>query len=89
MSASRELAGDYFDQEQRPLFANGLQVATSAIIDATIINAPSSTKNRDKARAPEMHQTIKGNQWYFGIGAHIGVDSRTKDLSVIKRSILR
>jgi transposase, IS5 family len=62
MSASRELAGDYFDQEQRPLFANGLQVATSAIIDATIINAPSSTKNADQARDPEMHQTKKGNQ---------------------------
>src|SRR5207249_6678473 len=45
---------------------------------ATIINAPSSTKNADKARDPEMHQTKKGNQWYFGMKAHFGVDSRTK-----------
>jgi IS5 family transposase len=41
-------------------------------------NAPSSTKNADKARDPEMHQTKKGNQWYFGMKAHLGVDSRTK-----------
>ena len=39
---------------------------------------PSSTKNADKARDPEMHQTKKGNQWYFGMKAHLGVDSRTK-----------
>ena len=43
-----------------------------------IISAPSSTKNRAKARDPEMHQTKKGNQWYFGMKAHIGVDSQTK-----------
>jgi len=43
-----------------------------------IINAPSSTKNADKARDPEMHQTKKGNQWYFGMKAHLGVDSRSK-----------
>jgi IS5 family transposase len=53
-------------------------VATGTIVDATIINAPSSTKNTDKARDPEMHQTKKGNQWYFGMKAHLGVDSRTK-----------
>jgi len=53
-------------------------VATGTIVDATIINAPSSTKNVDKARDPEMHQTKKGNQWYFGMKAHFGVDSRTK-----------
>ncbi|MDH4362213.1 MAG: IS5 family transposase, partial [Nitrospirota bacterium] len=46
--------------------------------DATIISAPSSTKNRQKERDPEMHQTKKGNQWYFGMKAHIGVDSQTK-----------
>ena len=53
-------------------------MATGTIVDATIINAPSSTKNADKARDPEMHQTKKGNQWYFGMKAHFGVDSRTK-----------
>ncbi len=57
---------------------NGLKVSTGTIVDATIINAPSSTKNQDKARDPEMHQTKKGNQWYFGMKGHIGVDSRTK-----------
>jgi transposase, IS5 family len=56
----------------------GLKVATGTIVDATIINAPSSTKNAKKARDPEMHQTKKGNQWYFGMKAHLGVDSRTK-----------
>ena len=55
-----------------------MQVATGTIVDATIINAPSSTKNRAKARDPEMHQTKKGNQWYFGMKAHFGIDSRTK-----------
>ena len=57
---------------------NGLKVSTGTIVDATIINAPSSTKNKDGERDPEMHQTKKGNQWYFGMKAHIGVDSRTK-----------
>ena len=47
-------------------------------MDATLINAPSSTKNREKKRDPEMRQTRKGNQWYFGMKAHIGVDARTK-----------
>jgi IS5 family transposase len=46
-------------------------------VDATIIGAPSSTKNADKARDPEMHQTRKGKQWFFGMKMHIGVDSRT------------
>jgi IS5 family transposase len=63
---------------QRHLAAKGLKVATGTIVDATIISAPSSTKNADKARDPEMHQTKKGNQWYFGMKAHFGVDSRTK-----------
>jgi IS5 family transposase len=57
---------------------NGLKVNAGTIVDATIIDAPSSTKNKDKSRDPEMHQTRKGNQWYFGMKAHIGVDSQTK-----------
>jgi len=57
---------------------NGLKVSTGTIVDATIINAPSSTKNKDSERDPEMHQTRKGNQWYFGMKGHIGVDSQTK-----------
>ena len=63
---------------QRHLTAKGLKVATGTIVDATIVNAPSSTKSAAKARDPEMHQTKKGNQWYFGMKAHIGVDSRSK-----------
>ena len=47
----------------------------SGIVDASIIEAPSSTKNRTRERDPEMHQTKKGNQWHFGMKAHIGVDS--------------
>jgi IS5 family transposase len=57
---------------------NGLKVSTGTIVDATIIDAPSSTKNKDGERDPEMHQTRKGNQWYFGMKAHIGADSQTK-----------
>jgi len=48
-----------------------------SVIDATLIAAPSSTKNGEKARDPEMHQTRKGNQWYFGMKAHIGADAGT------------
>jgi IS5 family transposase len=59
------------------LQAQGLKVGTGTIVDATIIGAPSSTKNADKTRDPEMHQTRKGQQWYFGMKMHIGVDSRT------------
>jgi IS5 family transposase len=47
-------------------------------VDATIIHAPSSTKNREQKRDEEMHQTKKGKQWYFGMKAHVGVDSQTK-----------
>jgi transposase, IS5 family len=60
------------------LAAHGLKVSHGTIVDATIIAAPSSTKNRQKKRDPEMHQTKKGNQWYFGMKAHVGVDSQTK-----------
>jgi transposase, IS5 family len=57
---------------------NGLKVSRGTIVDATLINAPSSTKNQDKQRDPQMHSTKKGNQWYFGMKVHIGVDSQTK-----------
>ena len=59
------------------LQATGLKVGTGTIVDATIIGAPSSTKNAGKQRDPEMHQTRKGQQWYFGMKLHIGVDSVT------------
>jgi hypothetical protein len=73
---THDLGQQLFDEVQRHL--TGLRVATGTIVDATIISAPSSTKNAKKARDPEMHQTKKGNQWYFGMKAHLGIDSRTK-----------
>src|SRR6267142_5388517 len=75
---AHDLGQQLFDEVQRHLAAKGLKVATGTIVDATIINAPSSTKNADKARDPEIHRGKKGNQWYFGMKAHFGVDSRTK-----------
>jgi IS5 family transposase len=59
------------------LKANGMAMKQGTIIDATLIAAPSSTKNEKKERDPEMHQTCKGKQWYFGMKVHIGVDSES------------
>src|SRR5438309_1497903 len=56
----------------------GVRITTGTIVDATILHAPTSTKNREQQRDPEMHQTKKGKQWYFGMKAHVGVDSKTK-----------
>src|SRR5208283_2639211 len=60
------------------LQSQGVRITTGTIVDATIIHAPSSTKNREQQRDPEMQQTRKGKQWYFGMKAHVGVDSKTK-----------
>ena len=54
----------------------GITVRHGTITDATIVAAPPSTKNKEKQRDPEMHQTKKGNQWYFGMKAHIGSDTK-------------
>jgi IS5 family transposase len=59
------------------LSRKGLSLRGGTIVDATIIAAPSSTKNQDGQRDPQMHQTKKGNQWYFGMKAHIGVDDES------------
>ena len=67
-----------FEEVHRYLESKGLKVARGTIVDATIISAPSSTKNAEQARDPDMHQTKKGNQWYFGMKAHVGVDSKLK-----------
>ncbi len=56
------------------LAAQGLMLKTGSVVDATLIDAPSSTKNKDGKRDPEMHQVKKGNQWHFGMKAHIAVD---------------
>ena len=63
-----------FDEVGATLEERGLLMRQGTIVDATIIAAPPSTKNKSKARDPEMHQTKKGNQWHFGMKAHIGVD---------------
>jgi IS5 family transposase len=55
-----------------------VKIGTGTIVDATILHAPSSTKNKSGARDPEMHQVRKGRQWYFGMKAHVGVDAETK-----------
>lgn len=73
-----DLGAKLFEEVGRHLQALGMKVNTGTMVDATIINAPSSTKNKDKARDPEMHQTRKGNQWYFGMKMHIGADSQSK-----------
>ncbi len=67
-----------FEAVGQHLQSQGLKVSSGTIVDATIINAPSSTKNASGERDPEMHQTKKGNQWYFGMKAHLGVDRKHK-----------
>ena len=69
-----DLAQDILDLVNKHLTRKGLMLKRGTIVDATIIPAPSSTKNEDGKRDPEMHQTKKGEQWYFGMKAHIGVD---------------
>ena len=59
------------------LMANGMKLSGGTIVDATLIAAPPSTKNQDKSRDPEMHQTKKGKDWHFGMKLHIGADSKT------------
>ena len=59
------------------LMERGLLMTQGTLVDATLIAAPSSTKNKEHARDPEMHQTKKGNQWHFGLKAHIGVDKES------------
>jgi len=73
-----DLGTRLFEEVHRYLEGKGLKVARGTIVDATIISAPSSTKNAEQARDPAMHQTKKGNQWYFGMKAHVGVDSKLK-----------
>jgi IS5 family transposase len=72
-----ELGRAMLDQVNEHLATKGIKIATGTIVDATIIHAPSSTKNRAGERDPAMRQTRKGQQWYFGLKAHIGIDSKT------------
>jgi IS5 family transposase len=71
----KDLGAQIFEEVKAHLKANGMAMKQGTIIDATIIAAPSSTKNEKRERDPEMHQTCKGKQWHFGMKVHIGVDS--------------
>jgi IS5 family transposase len=72
---ANDLADDILKAVNALLARKGLLLKRGSIVDATIIAAPSSTKNAEGERDPEMHQTKKGNQWFFGMKAHIGVDA--------------
>src|SRR4030043_31508 len=71
-----QLTQKIFEKAQQYLTEKGLLLREGTIVDATIISAPSWTKNQDKTRDKEMKQTKKGNQWYFGMKAHVGTDTR-------------
>jgi IS5 family transposase len=69
------LTAAMFDEVKAVLSERGLLMREGTMVDATLIAAPSSTKNKGKSRDPEMHQTKKGNEWHFGMKAHVGADA--------------
>ena len=73
-----ELGRQLFERVGTHLQAKGFRLSTGTIVDATLIAAPSSTKNSKGERDPEMKQSRKGNQWYFGMKAHVAVDAKSK-----------
>ena len=75
---THDLCKGLFATINADLTARGLLLREGTLVDATLIAAPPSTKNKAKQRDPEMHQTRKGNQWYFGMKAHIGADRDSK-----------
>lgn len=75
---THDLCKGLFNAINADLGAQGLLLREGTLVDATLIAAPSSTKNQEKKRDPEMHQVKKGNQWYFGMKAHIGADRDSK-----------
>ncbi len=75
---THDLCKGLFAAINADLAARGLLLREGTLVDATLIAAPSSTKNAQKQRDPEMHQTRKGNQWYFGMKAHLGADRDSK-----------
>jgi IS5 family transposase len=79
-----DLTKGLFDEVRAMLEERGLLMRQGTIVDATIIAAPPSTKNKSKSRDPEMHQTRKGNQWHFGMKAHIGVDVASGVVHTVK-----
>jgi transposase, IS5 family len=75
---TNDLCKGLFDAINADLTARGLLLREGTLVDATLLAAPPSTKNQERQRDPEMHQTRKGNQWYFGMKAHIGADRDSK-----------
>ena len=75
---THDLCKGLFAAINADLTARGLLLRAGTLVDATLIAAPSSTKNQKRERDPEMHQTRKGNQWYFGMKAHLGADRDSK-----------
>jgi IS5 family transposase len=75
---THDLCQGLFSAINVDLAARGLLLREGTLVDATLIAAPPSTKNKERQRDPEMHQTRKGNQWYFGMKAHIGADRDSK-----------
>ena len=84
MLEKHKLARQMFELVNDRLRAQGLLLKAGTVVDATLIAAPSSTKNASGERDPEMHQTKKGNQWYFGMKAHIGVDAESGLVHTVK-----
>ena len=81
---THKLAGPMLATVNDVLRDKGLMLRIGTVVDATLISAPSSTKNDSGQRDPEMHQTKKGNQWYFGMKAHIGVDAQSGLVHTVK-----
>ena len=79
-----KLGARIFEEVGRILQQRGLRLSKGTIVDATIINAPSSTKNAKKKRDPQMHQTRKGKQWYFGMKVHTGTDADSGLVHTVK-----
>ena len=73
-----DLGAAIFERVNEHLHQKGMRISRGTIVDTTIVSAPSSTKNARGERDPQMHQTRKGKQWYFGMKAHVGVDSKSK-----------
>jgi len=80
---AHQVGGKMLEAVNLHLEKKGIRITSGTIVDATIIHAPSSTKNRDQQRDPEMHQTRKGKDWYFGMKGHVGVDSKTKIIHTV------
>ncbi len=74
---AHDLGAALFAKVGELLLASGMRLSGGTIVDATLIAAPPSIKNKEKSRDPEMHQTKKGNQWHVGMKAHIGVDAKS------------